>query len=184
MRKILLLAMAVLSLQGCKPAPTIKRFEWGIETWQIGSQDFLIRFDEKTPVRILDIQGDLTAGPQPNYKPYDTLIRQTLATLINVGGSWDLKSVVVAGTPADRANHALAPHLFSINVKQTNGETMDVPIKYNYDRKPVTLGNNKLLMRIVNESYRFASDKGAFVSTDQDDTLNVEIHLVITYEVD
>lgn len=187
--KLLASILAAFLLASCKPVPppakpVIKRFEWGIETWEIGSNDFLIKFNEKTPVRILDIQGDLTAGPQPNYKAYDTLVRQTLATLINPGDGWTEKNVEVEGTPGNRANHVLAPHLFSVNVKQTNGETMDIPIRYTYDRKPIELKQNRLLMRVVNESYRWNSDQGAFVSKDQDDTLNVEIHLTITYEVD
>ena len=188
--KGIIAVFAVASLlSGCKPVaqpakPIVKRFEWGIETWQIGSNDFQIQFNEKTPVRILDIQGDLTAGPQPKYTPNDTLVRQTLATLINVGDGWESKNVEVIGTPAERANHVLAPHLLSVNVKQTNSETMDVPINYHYNRLPIKLKNNRLLMRIVNESYRWDGEHGAFVSKDQDDTLNVEIHLTITYEVD
>lgn len=181
MKRVFLAAILTVTC-GLAQAHTIKRFEWGIETWQPGQQDYVIRFDEKKPVKILDIEGNLTAGPQPDYKPYEMMIRQTLATLINVGDDADKMDVTVIGSPAIRANHVVSPHMFSVNVKQTNGETLNIPIAYHYGRLPVELHRNKLLFRIFNESYRHAGD-GSFPSQAVVDALNVEIHLTITYEV-
>jgi hypothetical protein len=164
--------------------PTIKRFEWGVETWEIGTSEFPIEFKEKSPVKILDIEGNLTAGPQPNFEPSEKMIRQTLATLVDVGDVADPMDVVVSATPPERANHVVSPHLFSVNVKQTNSETENIPISYHYGDAPVQLHQNKLMFHIFNESYRHNKKLGSFVSKDQKDALNVEIHLTITYQVD
>lgn len=177
------LALALLSTVA-DAEPQIKRFEWGVETWQMGANDFEITFGEKSPVKILDIEGNLTAGPQPDFLPSEMMIRQTLVTLVDVGNMTGPDDVSVTKTPPERANHVLAPHLFSINVKQTNSETVNIPFAYHYDRLPVTLHQNKLQFHVFNESYRHNKKLGSFVSKDQKDALNVEIHLTITYQVD
>lgn len=160
-----------------------KQFNWGIETWQKGQNDFVLKFNETNPIKIKRIYGNLTAGPQPEHKEFDTVIRQTLASLVNVGVPFDDKSVQVIGNPHERFNHTVDNNLFSVNVKQTNSQTYNIPIEYNYGTDPVLVPQNKLLMRIFNESYRHDDKKGSFVSEDQLDSLNVEIHLVIDYEV-
>ena len=181
-------AIGLLAASICQSASaaSVKRFEWGIETWQIGTQDFLIRINEKSPVRILSIEGNLTAGPQPLFKPFDNVVRQTLITLINVGDDTaeNVAPVEVLQTAPNRVNNAVSPHLFSLNVKQTNDHVLNIPISYRYKDFPVTLLQNKLLFRAVNESYRCDPQTTVCkVSTEQFDTINAEVHVTITYVV-
>jgi hypothetical protein len=73
--------------------------------------------------------------------------------------------------------------MININVKQTDAETMSIPIEYNYTpARP--LAENKILVRIFNESYKIAPNGIAIVSDDQGDALNVELHLVVDYETE
>lgn len=183
-KKVLFASFAGLFAISAMAQPIVKRFEWGIETWQMGANDFPISFSEKGPVKILGIEGNLTAAPQPEFQPSEQMIRQTLATLVDVGDTDDPMDVTVTGKPAERANHVVSPHLFSINVKQTNAGTENIPISYNYRDAPLQLHQNKLMVHIFNESYRYTKKDGCFVSKDQKDALNVEIHLTVTYQVD
>ncbi len=163
--------------------PQQKEFDWGIETGTKGQNDFVIRFKEPGPVRIKRIYGNLTAGPQPNHAQFAKLIRQTLVNLVNVGAVDTDNDIEIVGTPPDRANHSIDRNWMSVNVKQTDSETINIPIETSYNpARP--LAQNKLLMRIFNESYKIAPSGIAIVSTDQEDALNVEIHLVIDYETE
>jgi hypothetical protein len=161
---------------------TVRAFVWGMESWEMGSNDFVIRFTEGR-VRIRRITGNATAAPQPDFKPFAQVIRQTLATMINVGAPADPPDIQLIGTPANRANHSMQAHLFSLNVKQTNDQTLNIPIDYTFDDPPVVLAQNLLLMRIVNESYKMHNYQ-AVISDDQNDSLNLELHMRIIYEVE
>lgn len=178
------LAICAVGLASCLTAEAAKTkdLDWGIETWKIGQNDFVIQFKEPDHVRILRIYGNLTAAPQPNHPQFAHIIRQTIASLLDVNPPKE-DDVVIVSTPADRANQSIARNMFTINVKQTDSETMNIPIEYNYSPGRV-LTENKLLVRILNESYKTNPDGRDVISHDQYDALNVEIHLIVTYETD
>lgn len=181
-RRNALIGTALIGLPlRARAASSRRHIGWGIETWRKGQNDFVIRFNESHPVAVVRIQGDMTAGPQPNHAPFDQLIRQSLASLVVVGAPTDTSAVTIVGEPPTYQNESIDNNLFSLNVKQTDAETMNVPIDYVY-ADPVVLPQNKLLMRIFNESYKNRNGLD-IVSTDQIDALNVEIHLVIDYLV-
>jgi len=179
----LLAAMPVRAQAPAAPARGEKEFNWGIETWKKGQNDFVIRFKEPGHVRISRIYGNLTAGPQPEHAQFAKLIRQTIVSLVNVGAVDTDQDVEIVATPADRANQSVDRNMININVKQTDSETMSIPIEYNY-APARALAENKILVRIFNESYKIAPNGIAIVSDDQGDALNVELHLVVDYETE
>jgi len=190
MRKIKIFILAIMlipilflqsTVKADIPITTTKYLNWGVEYWDLGSKDFTIQIDETNLVKIKKITGYVTACPQPNFKLHDTVVRQSLITIINYSN--DTKYSVVApdiGTP--KANHSLDRHMGGANVKQVNGQTVDMAINYEYS-EPIELQYNKLQMHIVNESYRYSAEKGCFVSTDVNDAVDVEVHFIVEYIV-
>lgn len=162
-----------------------KQVAWGMETWELGVQEFVIEFKEDKPVRVLKIVGNLTAGALPSGNQESShLVRQSLITLINPGAGWKVSDVELKKTPASRSNHSLAPHLFNINVKQQSDRIVLMPIDYDFRDQQHVLHENKLFMRFENRSYRFDENRKHFESKDPVDALNVEMHLNVVYTTD
>ncbi|WP_199614638.1 hypothetical protein [Paenibacillus alkalitolerans] len=183
---VTVLMFAVLLVVGCGPSInaepiTKKQFHWGIESWELGRHTWGIEFNEKKPVKIKKIEGYLTAGPQPNHKPDDTLVRQTLASLTYPGNNLN-DAVKKIETPKSRANHSVDRNLLSLNVKLTGSRTTEMPIHLEYP-DGLILPENRLLFIANNESYRYDSKKGSFVSDDIFDAINIEAHMIVYYEV-
>jgi hypothetical protein len=182
--------MAIVSLNDSygDESSTVKQINWGLETWELGKQSFVIEFKEQQPVRILGIVGNITAGPLPSEEDASEdgkLIRQSLITLINPGKNWTVSDVEIKQTPGARANHSLAPHLFNINIKQQADAVLIVPVNYDFRNQKIILPDNQLLMHFDNRSYRFDknSKTKSFESKDPFDALNTEIHLNVIYDI-
>lgn len=164
-----------------------KHINWGVETWDLGRHVYSIQFKETKPVRIRTINGYLTSGPQPEHLVRDTLIRQTLVTVNDSKrNTSDNDTIAIIGSPTNtvKFNHSLDRTLLCLNVKQTGGDTQILPIDVTFDDETIMITEQKLTLTIFNESYRFSKEKGCFVSKDCRDALNVELHLLIQYDVE
>lgn len=167
---------------------TVKHINWGLETWELGKQDFMIEFKEARPIRLLRIVGHVTAGPLPaegDATEHGKLVRQSLVTLITPGKDRKVSDVEIQQTPGSRANHSLAPHVFNVNIKQQGDDIVVIPLDYDFRDQRIVLPENRLLMHFDNRSYRFdtQSQPQSFESRNAFDALNTEIHLNVIYAV-
>jgi len=164
-----------------------KHINWGLETWDLGRHIYSIEFKEEKPVRIRAINGYLTSGPQPEHKAQDTLIRQTLVVMDHAKpAARDLGTIAITANPTNttKFNHSLDRSLLCLNIKQTGSDTQILPVDISFDEEVVIVPKNKLSLSVFNESYRFEKGKGCFISKDCRDALNVELHLLIQYDVE
>ncbi len=148
----------------------------------MGHQDMTIQFNESGSVSLLAVEGNVMASPMPSFVVGDNLVRQSLLTLVNPGARANDGSVSVVSHPPG-TNHSVNQHLFSTDVKVTGSGPVVVPVNYHFDAHPVSLPMKQLTMHFFNASYRGVADGGGYFATEFLDGIDVEVQLVLTYEV-
>jgi hypothetical protein len=161
------------------------QFHWGLELWELGAHDYFVKINHSRPVKLLGLEGVLTASPVPNYRPDDHLVRQTLASLTYPGNYLKEGQIEILGQPnTPRCNQSIDRNLVTLNVKQTAGNNTALSFSRHFD-PPIELPENTLRWHLFNESYRFRIEREpheSYVVDNSYDALNVEIHTHLYYE--
>ncbi len=149
-----------------------------MEDWQLGWSSFSIQIGNgTTPVEITSITAAVSASTLPTSNPHDGFMRQTLFALSpSDSNADDVK--ILSSPPANpqRWEDSVARSLMALDLKQVGTRIINYPMSIRF-RPPVTLPNGQLTALFDNESYTPIPS----ATTDESESLDTEIHLVIQY---
>jgi hypothetical protein len=178
---IALVAIFLLVVSSISHGQTIKRFQWGVESWVSQQSDLTIQINESKPISIISIEGAITASPVASFNINDNLNRETLVTLVNEGAVHTNNITIL--THPQGTNHSITKHIFSVNAKVTGPTAVVVPVHFNYEAQPIGVPFNKLTLHVDNSSWRAFANGDGYQDKTAVAAVDVEIQLTVTYRV-
>lgn len=154
-------------------------FEWGVECWQFGSNNFFAKIAGGVPVQITRIVGSITCSALSGALISSTNLR---ASLVSFGpAATATPDAVVFGAPGGVSfNQSIAAHLFNVVARQMGNNVMVVPFDYSFatfvinDPNPA---NNLLLMNVNN----LTTDTSGSIVTPATECVDAEIQCTVYF---
>lgn len=150
-------------------------FNLGLEDWQLGPANYVVRISQHRPVAITGIQGFASAAPLPGANLKSGLIRQTLVSLTYPGARAPGNVLFTKLPSFKRKEYSIGPDLLALNIKQVNAQTIETPINVSFPT-PVRLPSDTILVHFANATYKVGGTDTSAVQC-----LDVELHLLVKY---